>query len=76
MIVRLIFFSYILTDEHIIIQPLNSHEWPRENFSLQYQYNIKQTSHENKEKNINNGIISSSNPKFSKLTSLELYGRQ
>ena len=26
------------------------HEWPRQNFSLQYQYNIKQTSDENKEK--------------------------
>ena len=34
------FFSY----------PLNSHEWPWQNFSLQYQYNIKQTSDENKEK--------------------------
>ena len=30
--------------------PFNSHEWPRQNFSLQYQYNIKQTSDENKEK--------------------------
>ena len=29
---------------------LNSHEWPKQNFSLQYQYNIKQTSDENKEK--------------------------
>ena len=28
----------------------NSHEWPRQNFSLQYQYNIKQTSDENIEK--------------------------
>ena len=28
----------------------NSHKWPRKNFSLQYQYNIKQTSDENKEK--------------------------
>ena len=36
---------------------------------------VKQTSHENKEKNINKGIISSSNLKFSKLTLLELYGR-
>ena len=25
-------------------------EWPRQNFSLHYQYNIKQTSDENKEK--------------------------
>ena len=29
---------------------LNSHKWPRENFPLQYQYNIKQTNDENKEK--------------------------
>ena len=29
---------------------LNSHEWPRQNFSLQYQYNIRGTSDENKEK--------------------------
>ena len=27
-----------------------SYEWPRQHFSLQYQYNIKQTSDENKEK--------------------------
>ena len=30
--------------------PFNSHEWPRQNLSLQYQYNIKQTSDENEEK--------------------------
>ena len=29
---------------------LNSHEWLRHNFSLQYQYNIQQTSDEKKEK--------------------------
>ena len=29
---------------------LNSDKWPRQNFSLWYQYNIKQTSDENKEK--------------------------
>ena len=28
---------------------LNFHKWPRQNFSIQYQYNIKQTSDENKE---------------------------
>ena len=28
----------------------NSYEWPRQNFSSQNQYNIKQTSDENKEK--------------------------
>ena len=32
--------------------PLNSHEWPGQNFSLEYLYNIKQTSDENKE-NVN-----------------------
>ena len=26
-----------------------SHKWPKENFSLRYQYNIKQTSNESKE---------------------------
>ena len=29
---------------------INSYEWPRQNFSLQYQYNIKRKSNENKEK--------------------------
>ena len=29
---------------------LNSHKWPRQNFSLQYQHNIKQAGDENKEK--------------------------
>ena len=46
----------------------NSQEWSRQNFSLQYQYNIKQTRDENKE-NISKGIIGWSNTKFSKLTS-------
>ena len=31
-------------------KPFNSHEWPRQNFSLQYLYNINQISDENKEK--------------------------
>ena len=31
-------------------EPFNSHVLPRQNFSLQYQNNIKQTSDENKEK--------------------------
>ena len=30
--------------------PFSSHEWPRLNFSLLFQTNIKQTSDENKEK--------------------------
>ena len=29
---------------------LNSHEWPRQNFSLKYQYSSSQISDENKEK--------------------------
>ena len=32
------------------IQPFNSHAWPGENFSLQYQYNIMHRSDENREK--------------------------
>ena len=42
--------------EHIKIEnlsvdhPFNLHEWPRKNFSLQFQFKIKQTSDENKEK--------------------------
>ena len=35
---------------YLLLLTLNSHEWPRQNFSLQYQYNIKQTSDEKKEK--------------------------
>ena len=31
-------------------QTFTSHEWLRQNFSLQYQYNIKQIGDENKEK--------------------------
>ena len=30
--------------------PYNSHEWPRQNFSLQYRCHISQMSYENKEK--------------------------
>ena len=33
-----------------LFQPCNSHEWPSQNFSLQYQYNVKQTSDEKEEK--------------------------
>ena len=32
------------------LQPFNSHEWPRQNFSLEYHYNVSQMSDENKEK--------------------------
>ena len=34
----------------LYISPVNSYKWPRQNFSWQYQYNIKQKSNENKEK--------------------------
>ena len=47
--------------------PFTSHEWLRENLSLQYQYNIKHRSDENKVK-YQLRIISWSNTKFSKLT--------
>ena len=50
---------------------INSHEWPKQNFSIQFHYNIKQTSDENEE-NINLEIISWPNTKFSKLTSWEV----
>ena len=33
--------------------PFHSHEWPGHNFSLQYQYIIKQTTDQNSEKTIN-----------------------
>ena len=32
-----------------IVWLFSSHEWSKQNFSLQFQYNIKQTSDENKE---------------------------
>ena len=52
-------------------EPFHSPEWPRQSFSLQYQYNVNQISDENKEKykqNINLGIISWSNTNFSEQT--------
>ena len=43
-----LYFPYTTTNiEH---EPFNSCEWPRQNSSLQYLYNITQTSDENKEK--------------------------
>ena len=33
-----------------INSPFNSQEWPRENFSLQDQYNVNQIADETKEK--------------------------
>ena len=43
--------------------PFHSHEWPGHNFSLQYQYIIKQTTDQNSEKTINLVIIIWSNTK-------------
>ena len=37
----------------VIGWPLNSYEWPRQNFSLQYQYDIKQTSNGKKKEDVN-----------------------
>ena len=34
----------------VLLEPFNSHEWSRQNFSLQYRYNIKHRSDENKVK--------------------------
>lgn len=47
----------------------------KHNFSLQYQYNIKQTIDGNEEK-YPLGIISWSNTTFSEPASTEMYGRQ
>ena len=46
---------------------LLSREWPRQNFSLLYLYNIMQTSDENKKISIM-GLLIDLKPKFSKLT--------
>ena len=54
---------------------LISHEWPRKDFSLLYQYSIKDTSDENLKK-YQLAIICRSNTKFFKLTAWELYGTQ
>ena len=53
----------------LMLNPLSpTHEWPRQNFSLQYQYNINQISDEVKEKYQFGDIISWSNTKLSQLT--------
>ena len=59
------------------LKSFNSHDWPKQNFFLQFLYNIKQTSDENEE-DYNSGdyhLIWYEN-KFSKLTPKELYGIQ
>ena len=58
---KILFMPYIKNYSHYPMQgdckyisgrlykPFHSHEWPRQNFSFQYQYNINQTRDENKE---------------------------
>ena len=65
-------YNHDLFSLFFLVQPFNSHEWTRHNFSLQYQYKIKKTSDENQE-SINYGIISWSNTKFSEVKLEELY---
>ena len=31
------------------LNPFTPHKWPRQNFSLQYQYNVKQAGDKNRE---------------------------
>ena len=56
-------------------EPLTSHKWPRQNFSLRYQYNIKQTSDENKEK-YQVGDYRSIQYQILQITKYEPYGRE
>ena len=54
-----------------------SHEWPKQNFSLPYQYNINQITNENKEKyKIEDFLPGPVRTKLSEQASLELCGRQ
>ena len=58
-------FIFILKKILKLLNPVSrSHEWLRQDFSLQYQYNIKQINDENKE-NVNWRTISWSHTKFS-----------
>lgn len=43
-------FSLKSTGANKLPYPLHSHEWQRQDFSLQYQYNITQASDKKKEK--------------------------
>ena len=62
----IIFEVYYLVNGISIIREkeLNSEEemWPRQNFSLHYRYNIKQTSDEKKEKCQLGGLLVDSIP--------------
>ena len=54
--------------KYVLFNPLfNSQKWPRQSFSLQYQYSIKQSKAVKKD--INQVIISWTDTKFSKLKS-------
>ena len=46
-VIILLYCDYRITTQQLI---LYSHEWPRQNFSLQHQYSVKQTSYENLQK--------------------------
>ena len=46
-VIILLYCDYRITTQQLT---LYSHEWPRQNFSLQHQYSIKQTSYENLQK--------------------------
>ena len=46
-VIILLYCDYKITTQQLT---LYSHEWPRQNFSLQHQYSVKQTSYENLQK--------------------------
>ena len=46
-VIILLYCDYRITTQQLT---LYSHEWPRQNFSLQHQYSVKQTSYENLQK--------------------------
>ena len=44
------YWTLYFTKNTVLNEPFNSREWPRQNFFLQHEYTVKQTSNENKEK--------------------------
>ena len=42
-------YMFIYHFWELMDQPFHSHKWSRQNFSLQYEYNIKQAGDENRE---------------------------
>ena len=49
LVTQVLMDAVLKTNTHHTILPFHSHKWPRQNFSLQYQYNIKQAGDENRE---------------------------